>query len=536
MVDKDFNADLDRAVALAERELAAILSRPGIVGVGAGPERKRGRLTGRAAIVVAVREKLSPASLEAAGVEPLPDVIDGIPVDVIEFQKPQEAAELRAAQAKAIRAKERVEKAWLAEPNVTGIGVAYKESGGKRTDVVSVTVYVEKKLPPAELKRRKLKAVPKTIGGIPTDVVVLPRMKPAIAASGSRGNTKDPLVGGISIGTANKLFWRGTLGSIVFDRPSGDQRVLSNEHVLDGAIGENVIQPGQIGLDDSIEVGFQLDICNPINFLRLDTPNTTLGTLLAAGSVAALIAAALSDEIDPTQRGRLATMPLAGAKTLAEQHSVRMSYPELPIPGTPFEIGTEWKYVRETTAGDLSHSVAEKRKNPHVLRYKGLFTDSRLYHSGDIVRLYGVVAPDDPKKQHRCDAYHCVALLTPKTVDRLFPVVLRETGSQQFGQALGDLARIVESTGEEGKKLLSMIRRNACIYTGSFVAGQDVPLGPWSHYLYVQTVNTVPDGTEPEKAAETIGGLPVSQNMTPNVDVACGPVVFEDGTFDIELI
>ena len=53
---------------------------------------------------------------------------------------------------------------------------------------------------------------------------------------------------------------------------------------------------------------------------------------------------------------------------------------------------------------------------------------------------------------------------------------------------------------------------------------------------HVQTVNDTPLGTKPEVAAQTIGGLPVSQNMKPTLDVACGPFVLEDGTFDIELI
>lgn len=534
MATESFDVDLERSIAIADRELATLLSRPGVVGVGAGPERRRGRITGNAAIVITVRKKLSPEELEARDIEPLPDEIEGIPVDVIEFQKPQEAPELREAQANAIQAKERVERDWLRQPNATGIGVAYKQSRGVSTAVIAVTFYVEEKLSPSELRRRNLTPVPDNIDGVPTDVVVLPRMRPT-SASGSRADKKDPLVGGISIGTANRPFWRGTLGSIVFDRASGAQRVLSNEHVLDAAIGEKVIQPAPIGLDDSIEVGFQLDICSPIHFFRLDTPNTTLGTILAAGAVAAATAAALSDAVDPTRRGQLATVPATGAKTLAEQHSVRMKYPELPIPGTPFEISTEWKYVRETTAGDLTHQVSETLKNPHSLRYKALFTDRRLYHPGDLVRLYGVIVPGDPEKLHRCDAFHCVALLTPTKVDRLLPVVLREAG-RHFGQILGDVGQLLEPLGSEGNEILRMIRKDACLYTGSFVAGQNVPLGPWQHYLYVQTVNTVRDGTKSEVAAQTIGGLPVSQNMKPTIDVACGPFTFEDGSFDIELI
>ena len=120
----------------------------------------------------------------------------------------------------------------------------------------------------------------------------------------------------------------------------------------------------------------------------------------------------------------------------------------------PFKISTEWTYVRETTAGDLSHTVAEKRTNPHVLSYKGLFTDRSLYHPGEVVCLFGVIVPGNPERIRRCNAYHCVALLTPTKVDRLFPVVLREAG-RHFGQALGELGKILEALGaEQGSRMI----------------------------------------------------------------------------------
>ena len=103
------------------------------------------------------------------------------------------------------------------------------------------------------------------------------------------------------MGVNTKPFWYGTLGAIVFDRGTGEQMVLSNQHVLDGPAGTDVVQPSPIGLDDSLEIGFQLDVCDPVHFFRLDTPNTTIGTILAGGAVAALTAAALSDDIDPTR-------------------------------------------------------------------------------------------------------------------------------------------------------------------------------------------------------------------------------------------
>lgn len=537
MKKSDFDKELDRAIEVASRERARLLALPGVAGVGAGPQRRKGKLTGHAAVTVIVRKKLSLAELEGAAIDPLPDQIDGIAVDIEELGKPVENAALRDAQRQAIAAKEAVVGQWLAQPNVTGMGVGYKMVKGKRTGTIALRVYVEEKLDASEIRKRKLIAVPKTIEGVPTDVVVMPRQKPTLSPSGSRADVKDPLVGGCSIGTRNRPFWRGTYGATVFDVATGARRVLSNEHVLDGAIGEAVIQPAPIGLDDAIEVGFQLDICNPVHFFRLDTPNTTLGTILAGGAAAAAVAAALSDEIDPTRRGQDATPVGTDTLTLGETHTVRLNYPQLPLPGVPFKIDTKWEYTRHTNQGDKTFGVAERKVNPHTLDFKGLVTDKRTYAIGETIRLIAALIPSDRKKIKRCNLFHCVALLTPVRADRLFPIVLRESGPGETGQLLGLFAEAVQRSGKEfDQKLLVSLRKNACFYSGEFVSGQGVPVGPWRQYLHVQTVNDTPLGMKPEVAAQTIGGLPVSQNMKPTLDVACGPFVFEDGTFDIELI
>ena len=39
------------------------------------------------------------------------------------------------------------------------------------------------------------------------------------------------------------------------------------------------------------------------------------------------------------------------------------------------------------------------------------------------------------------------------------------------------------------------------------------PLGPWRTHLFAQTVNDVPAGMDPEAAAPTIGGIPVTRNF-----------------------
>jgi len=88
---------------------------------------------------------------------------------------------------------------------------------------------------------------------------------------------------------------------------------------------------------------------------------------------------------------------------------------------------------------------------------------------------------------------------------------------------------------EELLKRATHIVRYGCVYNGTMTAS-DVPFGPWKHYLYVQTVNTTTANMKPTQAAQIIGGLPVSQNTVPQLDVACGPLIIDDGQFEIDSI
>lgn len=64
------------------------------------------------------------------------------------------------------RVKNRVEADLLKRPGVTGVDVGHKHIGGKKTDVLAIRIYVEKKKDvPHEDE------MPRQIGGIPTDVI-----------------------------------------------------------------------------------------------------------------------------------------------------------------------------------------------------------------------------------------------------------------------------------------------------------------------------------------------------------------------------
>ena len=62
--------------------------------------------------------------------------------------------------------KQAAEADLLKRAGVTGVDIGYKYVGGKKTDVLSIRVYVEQKRDVPEKD-----AVPKQIQGIPTDVI-----------------------------------------------------------------------------------------------------------------------------------------------------------------------------------------------------------------------------------------------------------------------------------------------------------------------------------------------------------------------------
>lgn len=60
-------------------------------------------------------------------------------------------------------------------PNVVGLGASYRMKAGKPTDELCLVVYVEKKVPAAQLSKRDI--IPEEIDGVKTDVVETGRIE-----------------------------------------------------------------------------------------------------------------------------------------------------------------------------------------------------------------------------------------------------------------------------------------------------------------------------------------------------------------------
>jgi hypothetical protein len=171
-----------------------------------------------------------------------------------------------------IAIKQHAEKGFLGLPGVTGVGVGYKQVGGKKTDEVAILVYVQKKKPLDKVPEKQ--RVPALVNGVKTDVVErtfelksrmirVEDLRPKVDVG-----SYDPLRGGISIGPCRTVFitgpdvaclgvpaagnylFVGTLGCFVRDNRSGNEMILSNFHVMalddNWAVGDTIAQPGRV--------------------------------------------------------------------------------------------------------------------------------------------------------------------------------------------------------------------------------------------------------------------------------------------------
>lgn len=71
---------LEHAMAVKAKYEDELMRQPNVIGVGVGYRQRQGVMTDEVSIVVLVREKLAPQSLNDDTI--LPSELDGVPVDV----------------------------------------------------------------------------------------------------------------------------------------------------------------------------------------------------------------------------------------------------------------------------------------------------------------------------------------------------------------------------------------------------------------------------------------------------------------------
>lgn len=157
-------------------------------------------------------------------------------------------------------------RSWLSRPNVTAVGVGYREVGGRRTSELTIQVSVEKKLArPRDLAARGWSALPRAVRALDgrrvrVDIVerrfrlsheLVAEVPPVwadetkMAPPLRRRRRLARLLPGVSVSHASTA--SGTLGALVYDRLTGQPCLLGNAHVLagpTGKVGDPVLQPG----------------------------------------------------------------------------------------------------------------------------------------------------------------------------------------------------------------------------------------------------------------------------------------------------
>lgn len=141
-------------------------------------------------------------------------------------------------------AKKRTTINWLKDSNVLGVSFGKKTIGNKRTEELSIVVYVARKISKDRIPSSRLIPSVLYVGGdaIPVDVVETEPFYPISFTSNVR-----PMESGIS-GSVASLNGSGTMGALVTDLSDGSLCILSNNHVLAdenlASIGDDCIQRG----------------------------------------------------------------------------------------------------------------------------------------------------------------------------------------------------------------------------------------------------------------------------------------------------
>lgn len=261
----------------------------------------------------------------------------------------------------------------LARANAVATGIGYKITKGEKTSTLSIVCSVAEKLPAFRLSTQDM--VPKTIDGIPTDVVETGHIR----AMQSRTDRYRPAPGGVSIGHRN--ITAGTLGCLV--KKNGETFILSNNHVLansnDARPGDAILQPGPHDggrfPDDHIA---ELREFVPIVFLKPEPPSAcplARGVALLLNSVARAVG---SDE-------RLQAVSTRLEENLVDA-AIARPLNEEDVSAEILEIGA----IKGLTQGELGMAIKKSGRTTELTTGEILQVDVTVnvqYGAGRMVRF-----------------------------------------------------------------------------------------------------------------------------------------------------
>jgi len=250
--------------------------------------------------------------------------------------------------------------------------------------------------------------------------------------------------------------------------------------------------------------------CDQVTITNGSSGNNTADAIAAAMAAAAgviLKIAIASDDFDFHWRGQEATQPRDPQElTLTETVVYDAQVTELPTPGKPFKIpSVDWKYTRVTNKASYEHSekdtnkpnihflgaepeidcptVWDRKNGPLLIRAKFLKANKKEYYTGN--QLYAICW------------------------------LLHEDDRKSLCIELKDDGIASDTNGNDGK------------YTGTVLFPNNLkqvefnPKGFWYGIIICQDVDTTVDGTDPIKAAQTIGGTVINTVLELNMKEPC---------------
>lgn len=227
------------------------------------------------------------------------------------------------------------------------------------------------------------------------------------------------------------------------------------------------------------------------------------GLVAAAAAVATI--AAYFDIRDPFRRGQDNTSAADGELTVLEEVSMRMT-PTGPLTlGTPCSVAAKWDYTRTLSGGGTqTFHVEEVNTNVHVLsRYDINAPDVVRSYQGEPFIVRGQFFDADGKQLIGEQLYVQCFLIGPAGQWRRLPML-------DDGVPPDD-------------------KPNDGVYTGRYDFARHEKKGTfegiWTFFVIAQDLNTAQPNMDPDEAAQNIGGMVVTHQLTINLGGGTCPLV-----------
>jgi len=268
--------------------------------------------------------------------------------------------------------------------------------------------------------------------------------------------------------------------------------------LIAAAIAEAVGGSGSVTVSGGSGGGGSGSSCCGLSASGGGTSYVAAGLVAAAAAVATVAGA--SDTRDPFRLGQDHTMPAnSSEKTIQEDLDLAFKYSDPIQPGKPFKVGIDWKYMRTTDVSTYIYQDTAVNANVHTL-------SKYVIDAPNVVRAY--------KRE-------------PFIVKAQFYDANNTEfkGNQLFVQCylVGPAGQYRRFTLEDGG-----IPPDAAANDGTYTGRYQFTIedkGIWTYYVLAQDINNADPNLSPDQAAQIIGGMLLTGQITIGFEGGTCPLV-----------